>query len=257
MIYRRDQLGSAREVSAAVASGALHRAGRYYVTPDAAPDIRSALAAGLRPTCLTAAREHGLWVPPGSGVHAYGRRRPDTHGWHQSWPEEDPIASPGLLLRHAAVCLDPLDVGILADSILHHELLEPGDVHALEVPRAAARVLARASGKAQSGTETKVRLFFQLRNVPVTPQAYIPGVGHVDNLVGRRWIIESDSRSHHTGEDTYAEDRRRDLRSLQLGYFTSRLTYAQVFHMWGATSRTLLEVVRSGRHLQDPARYAL
>lgn len=265
MIYTRDQWqGSARELSGAVAKGEVARAGRYYVTPDTPPEIREALAHGMRPTCVTAAREHGLWLPPGRGHHVYVRRSAVGpgwvgHGWHQRWPEEAPVASPRLLLEHALTCLDPLDVGILADSALHQELVSADDVADLAnvAPRGVARVLTRASGEAQSGTESKVRLFLQLQNVTVTPQAHIDGVGWVDNLVGRRWIIECDSREHHTGEETYAKDRKRDLRALELGYFTSRLTHWMTFGGWRRTSQTLLRVIRSGRHLEDPARYAL
>lgn len=265
MIYTRDEWqGSARELAAAVAKGEVLRAGRFYVTPDTSPEVRDALAEGLRPTCVTAAREHGLWVPPGSDRHVYGRRRTAGagwigHGWHQSWPEEAAIASPELLLEHAITCLDPLDVGILADSAVHQGVVGAAEVASLTgvAPRRVARVLARVSGLAQSGTESKVRLFLQLHNVTVTPQVEIPGVGRVDNLAGRRWILESDSRAHHTGEETYAKDRTRDLCALELGYFTTRLTHWMAFGGWGSVSQTLLRVVRSGRHLADPARYAL
>lgn len=265
MIHTRNQWqGTARQLSAAVARGELLRVGRYYVTPDTTPEVRDALAAGLRPTCLSAAQEHGLWVPPGPGRHVYARRSAVGsgwvgHGWHEAWPEPEPVASPRLLLEHACTCLDPLDVGILADSALHQGLVRADEIAQLAgtQPRAVSRVLSRASGLAQSGTESKVRLFLQLHNVTVTAQVKIDGVGLVDNLAGRRWIIECDSRAHHTGEDTYAKDRARDLRALELGYFTTRLTHWMAFGGWDKTSQTLLRVIRSGRHRHDPARYAL
>jgi very-short-patch-repair endonuclease len=265
MIYLRDQWpGSGRELALAVSRDELLRAGRYYLTQDTSLEVRRALAEGLRPTCVTAAKEHGLWVPREHGRHVYSRRGAAGagwvgHGWHQRWPESDAIASPRLLLEHAAVCLDPLDVGILADSALHQGKVSAEEIAALarSAPRRTARVLSRVSGLSQSGTESKVRFFLQLHNVTVTPQVKIPGVGWVDNLVGRRWIIECDSREHHTGEDTYAKDRARDLRALELGYFTSRLTHHMVMGRWGQTSQTLLTVIRSGRHAEDPAKYAL
>lgn len=266
MIYTKKQWqGSARGLAAAVRDGEVIRAGRFYVTPDTDPVVVEALSEGLRPTCVTAAEHHGLWVPPAPGRHVYGRRQASVrqhwtgHGWHHTWPEAEPIASPALMLEHAAGCLDPLDVGILADSALHEGLLTAERIAAVAevAPRAAARVLRRANGQPQSGTESKVRLFLQLHNVTVRPQVKIPGIGFVDNLVGRRWIVESDSRAHHTGEDTYAADRRRDLRALELGYFTTRLTHWMAFGGWPRTSQTMLRVIRSGRHLEDPAKYAL
>ena len=267
MIYTSRQVHdrvAARAIPQIVGRGELVRAGRYYVTPDTDEGVRAALTAGLRPTCVTAAEQHGLWVPPAAGLHVYGRRRQVGagwvgHGWHPSWPESSPIASPRLLLEHSIRCLDPLEVGILADSALYNELVDQDTVAELAAtaPRGVRRVLERASGKAQSGTESKVRLFLLLHNVVVTPQVWIPGVGYVDNLAGRRWIIECDSRQHHTGKDNYAKDRARDLRALELGYFTTRLTHAMTFAGWARTSATLMQVIRSGRHLDPPERWAL
>lgn len=267
MIYTSRQVHdrvAARAIPQIVGRGELVRAGRYYVTPDTDEGVRAALTAGLRPTCVTAAEQHGLWVPPAAGLHVYGRRRQVGagwvgHGWHPSWPEPSPIASPRLLLEHSIRCLDPLEVGILVDSALHDQVVDADNVAELaaSAPRGVRRVLERASGKAESGTESKVRFFLLLHNVVVTPQVWIPGVGYVDNLAGRRWIIECDSRQHHTGKDNYAKDRARDLRALELGYFTTRLTHAMTFAGWARTSATLMQVIRSGRHLDPPERWAL
>ena len=224
--------------------------------------MAAALRAGTRPTCRTAAKHHGLWVPPGDGQHVYARRSHSIptgwvgHGWTHAWPESGPVASPALLLEHAGRCLDPLDVGILADSALREGRLHTADIAAIRrtAPRAVQRVLARASALAESGTESKVRLFFQLARVPVRAQVRIPGVGRVDLLVGRRWIIECDSRAHHTGASVYAYDRARDFSAVKQGYITTRLTYGMVFGEWEETTSSLTRIVRSRQHLVDPAR---
>src|SRR5699024_4198688 len=116
-------------------------------------------------------------------------------------------------------CLDPMDVGILADSALHQELVHEADNAMIRraAPRAMHRVLDRTSALAESGTETKVRLYFQLKRVPVRAQVRIPGVGRVDLLVGNRWIIECDSKEHHTGSSQYEYDRERDGAAVDLG----------------------------------------
>lgn len=254
---------SRREIHALVEHGRLLRAGRYYATTDTDDRVVTALRARVRPTCLTAARHHGLWVPPGPGQHVYVHRARALppgwigHGWHQTWPETEPVASPELLLTHACRCLSPLDVGVLADSALREGTLDPADVAAIRraAPRDARRVLERATPAAESGTETRVRLFFQLRGVPVRPQVWIPGVGRVDLLVGCRWILECDSRAHHTGEVQYEYDRARDLNAAQRGYTTSRLTHGMVFGEWEATTQQLLTILRSGRHLIEPSRW--
>lgn len=205
---RRDH--SRRHIGTLLVAGRLRRVGTHYVDPEAEIDevVLEALGLGIRPTCLTAAKHHGLWVPPGTERHGYARRRPTypegwvAHGWTAAWPEPD-----------------------------------PGD-------------------EAESGTETKVRLFFQLRSVPVRAQVQIPGVGRVDLLVGRRWIVECDSRAHHTGEEQYEKDRRRDISAVERGYFTTRLTHGMVFRRWEKTTQRLRAVIRSGQHLVEPARWA-
>lgn len=252
-----------REIIRLTEGGRLLRAGPWYAEPTTKQAVVAALRAGARPTCVTAADHHGLWVPPVTGTHVISRRGAAvptgfvTHGWHSAWPEPSPVASVPILLEHAVRCLDPLDVGILVDSALHQRLVRECDVAALitGAPRAVRAVLARTTALAESGTESKVRLFLQLRGVTVTPQAQIDGVGRVDLLVGNRWIIEADSRAHHTGEAEYASDRRRDRDALERGYLTSRLTHQDVFGGWEATMRWILSVLRTGQHLHRPSRW--
>lgn len=263
MLYTYTQLRahySRREIDAAVSAGTLSRAGRYYAAPGVDDSLIGPLRRGARPTCLTAARHHGIWTPPGADRHVYvrrGRAVPAdwvTHGYHHDWPEDAPIASPALLLEHAARCLDPLDVGIVADSTMHLGLLHAADVAAISrrAPRPVQRVLDRTDSLAEAGTESKVRLHLQLRRVPVQPQVQIAGVGRVDLLVGRSWIIECDSRAHHTDRTHYANDRGRDGHAVDLGYLTSRLTYEMCFAQWDATVARLARIVASGQHLVPP-----
>lgn len=266
MIYTTTELRadySRRHIDLLVREGTLARAGHYLVTQGTEEAVVAALRAGARPTCLTAAKHHGLWLPPGKDRHVYTRRGlrvPDawaTHGWTRNWPEPDPVASPGLLLEHASRCLDRLDVGILADSALREGKLDEADVAAVArtAPPGVARVLDRVSSLAESGTESKVRLFFQLRRVPVRAQVEIPGVGRVDLLVGHRWIVECDSRAHHTGESAYEYDRARDICSAELGYATSRLTHGMVFGEWDQTVGRLDRIIASRQHLVPPERW--
>lgn len=177
-----------------------------------------------------------------------------THGFHRTWPEPDPVASPQLLLEHACRCLEPLHVGILAESALHQGVLHEADVAAIcrTAPRQVQRVLGHATSLSESGTESKVRLHLELRRVPVRAQVVIDGVGRVDLLVGERWIIECDSKAHHTDKAAYAKDRGRDIRSAERGYVTSRLTYDMCFGEWEDTVTRLDTVVASGQHLIPP-----
>ena len=267
VIYSMSQLRekhSRRAIERLVREGALTRAGRWFVTPDEKDAIVLPLRSGCRPTCVTAARHHGLWTPASSRLHAYRPRAATlgsgwlAHGSHDRWPEPDPVASPALLLEHAARCLDPVEVGILADSALHLRRLEEADIAtvARRAPRPVRRVLARVDRRAESGTESRVRLFFALKGVAVETQVQIGGVGRVDLRVGRSWIIECDSRAHHDDREAYAKDRRRDKAAGVLGYVTTRLTYEDVEDSWPTTRSQLLAILRTGEHLRPPTERA-
>ena len=88
-------------------------------------------------------------------------------------------------------------------------------------------------------------------NVKVTPQAYIPGVGRVDLLVGATLIIEIDSRAHHLGAG-YQTDRERDRNAVALGYTVIRVTYEDVVFRWPQTCAQLLAVIRRDEHRKPP-----
>ena len=52
----------------------MSRTGTWYVTGEAPADIVRLLARGVRPTCVSAAQHHGLWVPLHEGDHVYRPR---------------------------------------------------------------------------------------------------------------------------------------------------------------------------------------
>ncbi|SJN17834.1 endonuclease domain-containing protein [Luteococcus japonicus] len=99
---------------------------------------------------------------------------------------------------------------------------------------------------AESGTETMVRLRLRAKGVQLKPQVWLRKDTRVDFLVGERLVIEVDSREHHTGEERYQADRRRDLELRSMGYIVVRLTYQQVVHDWPATEQALLAMIRRG-----------
>ena len=109
------------------------------------------------------------------------------------------------------------------------------------------RVLDFFDPAAESGSETRVRLFLRRHRFPVQSQVLIPGVGRVDLLVGRSLILECDSVAHHSDPTA---DRRRDLDSYALGFDTRRLSYEQVHVSWNSTQQALLSQLRSGHHLR-------
>lgn len=239
--------------------GRITRAGTWYVTESAPGDLVALLGQGLRPTCLTAAEHHKLWVPLHAGHHVYRPRglghaaAPDLvpHGAEmRSWPDRSPVADLSLTLAHAARCLAVRDAAILFESALHTQQITRGAAHRLlaALPIALRSQLGRVSPLAESGTETAVRWWFESLHVPVTPQVGIPGVGRVDLMLGRSWIIECDSMRFHDNPSQYHKDRARDLRLQALGYTVTRLTWEQVFLDWEATRGLLLVILRRRGH---------
>ncbi|MDN5726892.1 MAG: DUF559 domain-containing protein [Propionibacteriales bacterium] len=171
--------------------------------------------------------------------------------WHSvdRWRFSGPVAPVGDAVRQVIACHDPELALIVLESALNLGLIGWAEAEHLtrRASRRKAAVLAHLSEQAQSGGETRVRLFLELHGVHVRAQVSIPGVGRVDLLVGDRLVIECDSRQHHTGGKHYARDRRRDLELITLGYKPVRLTYHQIFFEWEATQQYLLRLVRSGR----------
>jgi very-short-patch-repair endonuclease len=115
-----------------------------------------------------------------------------------------------------------------------------------------AQQLSRFDPRAESGSETRVRLFLVRRGYRVRPQAVVSGVGRVDLLVGESLIIECDSHAHHTGEANYCADRRRDLNATASGYLVVRLTWEQCFLTWPSTTRLLVTHLQTRRYLRPP-----
>ena len=115
------------------------------------------------------------------------------------------------------------------------------------VPAWAHQPLGRATSDSDSGLETIARLLFHRLRVRVRTQVLVPGVRHVDLLVGDRLVIELDGRAFHSGED-FDRDRRQDLELALRGYLVIRLSYRMVVHDWDATHRAVLEVVDRGLH---------
>lgn len=108
--------------------------------------------------------------------------------------------------------------------------------------------LSRADGRAQSGTETLVRLRLRARGIRVRIQVEV-GPDRVDLLVGERLVIECLSREHHTGVENYARDRSRELRMVDGGYLQLTLSYEQVMFQWPEVERVILRRLADRDHL--------
>jgi very-short-patch-repair endonuclease len=116
------------------------------------------------------------------------------------------------------------------------------------LPRRCRRLLERAERRSQSGIETLVRLRLRKLGIHLTVQAKISGVGHVDLLVGDRFVIECDSHTWHWQEDSYAEDHRRDAVLVSKHYIVFRVTYEMVMFEWPWVESVVRGIVAARKH---------
>lgn len=248
---------SRRAIEAALASGYLRRVARgWYAFPSADRRVTTALSAGGRLGCLTGCSFHGLWTPHDRQTHiVFGRGcRPTPDRGLVIHPCDDPQPSTpqwSLLdcLTQVAHRHDLETAVVVWESALHLGLVTASDVStaASQLPLYARR-FAHYLQAAESGSESRVRLFLQRRGVPIRPQVYLPGIGRVDGLVGGKLIIECDSDEHHSSKEQQREDRRRDLAARDRGYDVLRLSSHQVWRVWPATQLSLLHQIRTRAH---------
>lgn len=240
----------------ALERGVLQRLRRgWYAQLGALPDAISAVRAGCYLGCLSGCRAHGLWVPSLHQVHAVYPRGARTKAIpgvvlhpHQSaapptavWPLEDCLEQ--VIRNH-----DVESALIVVESAVDKGLIIQDEAEAM-VRATRHGDLRRYLSYAKSGSETRVRLFFQQRRVPVRSLVQIPGVGEVDLLVGDRLIVECDSEAHHTSMANRFVDGNRDLNAHLDHYQRIRLGYLQIWTDWAATKVGLESTIRQRRHI--------
>lgn len=232
----------------------------WYAVPGANYNAIRALKIGGRMGCLSALKEYGVWVPQtGKDLHVVlGRNAaiPDSDGmvFHRSdfLPEtaafgvEDSLRQ---VMRHH----DPETGLIVLESAVQKSLISAFWARTLikELPAKKQRIYRFFDPSSQSGSETRVRLFFQRRGVKVHTQHETSG-GWVDMLVGESWIIECDSRTFHDNKTNYNIDCHRDLSNYYAGFVTTRLSYPQIWFEWEKVKHQLLGILRKKQHLRLP-----
>ena len=245
-------------INAALNSGRLKRVTRgWYATASADLNVIRSLTHHGRLGCLSGCRFYGLWTPPTQALHVvYGSNQHPKHGkgilFHYT-NHAKPCAPIWSLLD----CLDQVlhrhsteEALIVLESAVNLGLITITDARRICYARPTyGKPALRYLNRAESGSETRVRLFFQQRKVKVTPQVEIPGLGRVDMVVGDRLIIECDSQTYHSSPAQQERDRARDLIARDLGYDTIRLSYHQIWTTWETTQQSLLRELRRRRHL--------
>nr|WP_249290536.1 type IV toxin-antitoxin system AbiEi family antitoxin domain-containing protein [Mobiluncus mulieris] len=233
----------------------------WYATNDAHQDAIRAIKHGGQVGCISGCKVHGLWIPPkhqkqlhicvsnqggakldldrvGISVHRGGDREISSIRFVQDCLTD--------VMKHH----DPETALVILESAVNHKLVTFNEGEALiaglpENKRWPLRHFARG---AQSGSETRVRLFFNQRNVKVKPQEHLRNIGWVDLLVGKSLIVECDSQTYHSsGADTH-KDRVRDEYADKQGYTVIRLSYPQIWYQWEETQDYLERKIKTHRY---------
>ncbi|MDO5068190.1 MAG: DUF559 domain-containing protein [Propionibacteriaceae bacterium] len=264
---RRDILLSGitrREYDAALSVGDLIRIDRSRVALRGTPEsLITAARAGATVSCLSALAHHGVDTLPTQLLHvrrsAYcSRTRPLPAGMLRcnlpTPPEDEIIDSLETALRatlsnhgneHLLVCLD----SILRKGLRTRQQLTPW---AESVSARAAWLVSLADGRSDSPLETVIRFRLHKARIHATPQVELPGIGHVDLLVGKSLILEADGRQHHSSPEQFEKDHLRDQQALMLGYRTIRITWQQIRDDWPRLHDIIRNIVRSRLHLRAP-----
>jgi very-short-patch-repair endonuclease len=169
-------------------------------------------------------------------------------------PPRGGVDSLSTAVAHAVVCQNRLDAVGSLDSVLHHGLLTRLQVERMlgELPAVHRNYLELTDPRAESGTETRVRLGLRAVNIGCRVQVRLDGVGRVDILVGDRLVIEVDSRAFHTEPDDVIRDKRRDLAATERAYTVLRLNYDHVMDEWPRVLRVIRTLVARDEHRWAP-----
>lgn len=237
-----------------------------YALPDLSADVLHAARVGGRVAGISALEHHGLWVPPRAAAALHievgesMRIRDAVHDMPVIVHWMPAIARPrfcvapldAALARAAADLPRPHAVAVL-DSALRRSPLTPIDLRFLAQhwrPRARAAA-ALADGRAESGTESIMRVLLLDAGIRATPQVRLPigDLARADLLVGDRLIIECDSDAHHSDPASRRADLLRDALLMSLGFIVLRVDYRRVLRHPDQVVAEVAAIVQRGDHL--------
>ena len=133
------------------------------------------------------------------------------------------------------------------DSLLNKRLLTPGQVSEVfaALPARHAPLEPLVDARAESGTETLVRLMARSLGCEIRIQVVFEGIGRVDLLLDGWLVVECDSREFHSDWRQQVRDRERDLALAARGYCTLRITAAMILYQPDAVLTALRAVLSS------------
>ena len=143
------------------------------------------------------------------------------------------------------------------DSILRRSSLTRLDLElaAAALPRRLRRVLALVDRRAESGSESIVRVLLAEAGILAIPQVPVPftDLDRLDLVVGDRLVLECDSRSHHSTPEELDRDNARDLMLTALGFVVLRVRYRAITSDPQAVVLAVQRLADAGIHLDRTA----
>lgn len=250
----------ARTIAAAVQAGEVDRVRRSWIlTPECPAGRRSAASVSGRLTCVSAARDRGLWTPDSDRAHVWvpsTASRLDRTGLHLhraappvSVPRTDPDEPVINVLFHVARCLPRADALAVWESALRTGAVDAGTLASVRWASTRANELAAVAGHlSDSGLETHFRDLLAGIGVRIRQQVWIDG-HPVDALIGECLVVQLDGFAFHRAAADRRRDLRQDARLILRGYTVLRFDYTQVLSDPAFVVDTIRTAMAQGRHL--------
>ncbi|THG29792.1 endonuclease domain-containing protein [Naasia lichenicola] len=243
----------------------------WYANPWLGIAAQQAARVGGQLACSSAAVELGLWVPgtqrnihvcvepnaaqlrTGTSYRTRLSSLPDepvvVHWSGRDLKGSRVVVSAEACIRQVMSCHSAEFALVVAESALNRRRISLDDwTHiAASAPARLRAIMATASHRSDSGTESLFVYRMSQLGIPVRQQVRVDGVGYIDCLIGERLVIELDSIAHHSDP---TNDRRRDARLSALGYRVLRFMYHQVMDNWPEVENAVLAAISRGDHLQ-------
>jgi very-short-patch-repair endonuclease len=261
---------SAKRITRAVRDGTITRVRRdHYLLTAEHESLIAAVRIGGRLTCVSAiaALAPDAFVFDDDHVHVHVERGgsrlraagDSSKRWSQktadgvrvSWgdltelPASRHLAAITDAVRMMIRCRPEREVVATIDSLLRLGAVSMAQCREMisSVPARYRQILAQVDPRAESGTETFMRLILCRIGVDFAVQVKIAGVGRVDFVVDGFLIIECDSKQFHEGWQKQRADRRRDLAAAARGYFTLRVLAEDLLHHPEDVERAVRELL--------------
>jgi hypothetical protein len=252
------------EIRTALRRGSLVRIREGVVaTPGCDPLVLEAAGIGGRLAGASAARALGFWAPSRRNLVVEVPR-----GAHVPPTSATVVRGPAGSARYGVSTATELVGQILRsepphiavavlDSILRRSGMTRADLEfaAADLPRRLHRWLVFVDPRAESGTESIVRVLLALDGIVATPQVRVPfsDLERLDLVVGDRLVIECDSRAHHSTPAELDRDNARDLMLTALGFLVIRIRYRAAVGDPAGVVAAVRAMVVAGLHLDRSA----